>query len=311
LTLLRAIQGFGSGAEYAGAVLLAIEYAPPGKRGLYGSIPYTGVAAGLLLSLVAFSLSSRLPARQFAAWGWRVPFLLSALVVVVGMVLRASLKETPVFSELLKKGQISRSPIRDVFAVARRPLFCAWGARLGDNSLAYIYESFVIVYATQELGIPKPQILGALMASAAAQFVTVPLFGWISDKVGRRPVYLAGAVLSALFVFPFFKLLETRSLALIYGALFIVSAVAKTLMTSAQSPWFAEMFPAPVRYTGFALASEVTSPLSGGIAPIIATALLAADGGSPRFVSWYVVGLAAITALSVSLGPETRGLREN
>ena len=155
LTLLRAIQGFGSGAEYAGAVLLAIEYAPPEKRGLYGSIPYTGVAAGLLLSLIAFSLSSRLPARQFAAWGWRVPFLLSALVVVVGMVLRATLKETPVFSELMKTGQRSRSPIHEVFAVARRPLFCAWGARLGDNSLAYIYESFVIVYATQQLGIPK------------------------------------------------------------------------------------------------------------------------------------------------------------
>jgi MFS transporter, MHS family, shikimate and dehydroshikimate transport protein len=307
LTLLRAIQGFGSGAEYAGAVLLAIEYAPPGKRGLYGSIPYTGVAGGLLLSLIAFSLASRLPARQFATWGWRVPFLLSALVVVVGIVLRTSLKETPVFSELLKKGQTSRSPVHEVFAVARRPLFCAWGARLGDNSLAYIYESFVIVYATQQLGIPKPRILGALMVSAAAQFVTVPLFGWISDKVGRRPVYLAGALLSALFVFPFFKLLETRSTVLIYGALFIVSAVAKTLMTSAQSPWFAEMFPASVRYTGFALAREVTSPISGGIAPMIATALLAAGGGSPHLVSWYVVGLAAITAVSVSLGPETRG----
>jgi MHS family shikimate/dehydroshikimate transporter-like MFS transporter len=307
LTLLRAIQGFGSGAEYAGAVLLAIEYAPPGKRGLYGSIPYTGVAGGLLLSLIAFSLASRLPAREFATWGWRVPFLLSAVVVMVGIMLRTSLKETPVFSELLKKGQTSRSPVHEVFAVARRPLFCAWGARLGDNSLAYIYESFVIVYATQQLGIPKPRILGALMVSAAAQFVTVPLFGWISDKVGRRPVYLAGALLSALFVFPFFKLLQTRSTVLIYGALFIVSAVAKTLMTSAQSPWFAEMFPASVRYTGFALAREVTSPISGGIAPMIATALLAAGGGSPNLVSWYVVGLAAITAVSVSLGPETRG----
>jgi MFS transporter, MHS family, shikimate and dehydroshikimate transport protein len=307
LTLLRAIQGFGSGAEYAGAVLLAIEYAPPGKRGLYGSIPYTGVAGGLLLSLIAFSLASRLPAREFAAWGWRIPFLLSAVVVMVGIVLRTSLKETPVFSELLKRGQTSRSPVHEVFAVARRPLFCAWGARLGDNSLAYIYESFVIVYATQQLGIPKPRILGALMASAAAQFVSVPLFGWISDKVGRKPVYLAGALLSAIFVFPFFKLLQTRSTVLIYGALFIVSAVAKTLMTSAQSPWFAEMFPASVRYTGFALAREVTSPISGGIAPMIATALLAAGGGSPHLVSWYVVGLAAITAVSVSLGPETRG----
>ena len=306
LTLLRAIQGFGSGAEYAGAVLLAVEYAPPEKRGLYGSIPYTGLAAGLLLSLIAFSLASRLPAHEFMAWGWRVPFLLSAFVVVVGMVLRTSLKETPIFSQLIEKGQRSRAPVRDVWAVARRPLLCAMGARIGDNSLAYIYESFVIVYATQQLGVPRPQILGALMVSAAAQLFTVPLFGWLSDKVGRRPVYLAGALLSALFVFPFFKLLETRSVVLIYGALLLVSAVAKTLMTSAQSPWFAEMFPAPVRYTGFALAREVTSPISGGIAPMIATALLTAGGGSPHLVAWYVVGLGAITAISVSLGPETR-----
>lgn len=309
LTVLRAIQGFGSGAEYAGAVLMAIEYAPRGRRGLFASIPYTGVAAGLLLSLLAFSLSSRLPARQFAAWGWRLPFLLSALVVVLGMVLRVSLEETPIFSELIRTGQRSRAPIREVFAVARRPLLCAWGARLGDNSLAYIYESFVIVYATQQLAIPKPRILGALMASAAAQFATVPLFGWLSDKAGRKPVYLAGALLSGLFVFPFFKMLQTRSVVLIYAALFVVSAIAKTLMTSAQSPWFAEMFPAPVRYTGFALAREVTSPIAGGIAPMIATALLAAGGGSPHLVSWYVVALAGITVISVSLGPETHAGR--
>jgi MHS family shikimate/dehydroshikimate transporter-like MFS transporter len=305
LTVLRAIQGLGSGAEYAGAVLMAIEYAPYGRRGLFGSIPYIGVAAGLLLSLLAFSLSSRLPANQFSAWGWRLPFLLSALVVGLGIWLRISLKETPVFSELVRTGQRSRAPVRDVFAVATGSLLCAWGARLGDNSLAYIYESFVIVYATQQLAIPRPRILGALMASAAAQFVTVPLFGWLSDKVGRKPVYLAGALLSGLFVFPFFRLLETRSVAFIYVALFVVSAVAKTLMTSAQSPWFAEMFPAPVRYTGFALAREVTSPIAGGLAPMIATALLAAAAGSPRLVSWYVVALAGITVLSVSLGPET------
>ncbi|HEV2273128.1 MAG TPA: MFS transporter, partial [Acidobacteriaceae bacterium] len=249
LTLLRALQGLGSGAEYAGAVLMAIEYAPREKRGLYGSIPYTGVAAGLLLSLAAFSLASRLPGARFEAWGWRIPFLLSSLVVAFGMVVRASLKETPVFRELMNKGQVSRSPIREVFAVARRPLLCAWGARLGDNSLAYIYESFVIVYATQQLALPKAQVLEALMASAAAQFATVPLFGWLSDKAGRKPVYLAGALLSGLFVFPFFRLLQTRSILLLYAALFVVSAVGKTLMTSAQSPWFAEMFPARVRYT--------------------------------------------------------------
>jgi MFS family permease len=145
------------------------------------------------------------------------------------------------------------------------------------------------------------------MFSAASQFVTVPLFGWVSDKIGRKPVYLAGAALSGVFVFPFFAMLQTRSRPLIYLALFIVSGVAKTLMTSAQSPWLAEMFPSRVRYTGFALAREVTSPISGGIAPMLATVLLAVGKGSPYLVSLYVVALSVITGVSVLLGPETRG----
>jgi len=307
LTLLRAVQGLGSGAEYAGAVLMAIEYAPSNKRGLYGSIPYIGVAAGLLLSLVSFSWASRLPATQFDAWGWRVPFLLSSLVVAFGMLLRLRLHESPIFERLKEDGHISAAPVQELFRVARRNLFCAWGARLGDNSLAYIYESFVIVYAVQQLGIAKSTILDALMASAAVQFVTVPLFGWLSDQVGRKPVYLGGAILSGLFVFPFFAMLRTRSTLPIYVAILAVSAVGKIMMTSAQSPWLAEMFPSRVRYTGFTLAREVTSPISGGIAPIVATALLAVGGGSPYLVAWYVVVLAAVSAISVSLGPETRG----
>ncbi|MGA2989138.1 MAG: MFS transporter [Candidatus Korobacteraceae bacterium] len=307
LTLLRMSQGLGSGAEYAGAVLMAIEYAPDNRRGLYGAVPYIGVAAGLLMSLATFSLASRLPVQQFETWGWRIPFLLSSLVVVLGVVLRASLKETPIFAELAKKRKLSRAPVKEVFRIARRPLLCAWGARMGDNSLAYIYESFVIVYATHQLGLARSEIITALMFSAASQLVTVPLFGWVSDKLGRRPVYLAGAVLSGLFVFPFFIMLQTRSRPLIYLALFIVSGVAKTLMTSAQSPWLAEMFPSRIRYTVFALAREITSPISGGIAPMIATALLAVGKGSAHLVSLYVIMLSVITAISVFLGPETRG----
>jgi MFS transporter, MHS family, shikimate and dehydroshikimate transport protein len=252
-------------------------------------------------------LASRLPPPQFDAWGWRIPFLLSSLVVAIGLLLRSTLHETPVFSELRRQGHTSRAPLRELFAVARREVFVSWGARLGDNSLAYIYESFVIVYATQQLGMPKPRILSALMASAAAQFLTVPLFGWLSDRVGRKPVYLGGAVLSGAFVFPFFSILRTNSTLTLYAALFVVSSVAKIMMTSAQSAWFAEMFPPQVRYTGFTVAREVTSPLGGGIAPVIATALLAAAAGSPRLVAWYVVALAAITIVSVALGPETRG----
>lgn len=308
LCLLRALQGLGSGAEYAGAVLMVVEYAPANRRGLYGAAPYMGVALGLLLSLATFRFSSLLSHEQFEDWGWRIPFLLSAVVVAIGMIFRTTLKETPVFEEIKKKNARSRAPIKEVFRTSLRPLLCAWGARMGDNSLAYVYESFVIVYVTQQLKLPRDMIVTALMFSTAAQFVTVPGFGWLSDKIGRKPVYIGGALLSGLSVFPFFFLLQTKNVVLIYLSLFLVSSIAKTMMTSAQSPWLAEMFPARVRYSGFALAREVTSPIAGGLAPMVAVALLAAGGGSPYLVGWYVVALAVITGVSVFLGPETRGV---
>jgi metabolite-proton symporter len=308
LCLLRGLQGLGSGAEYAGAVLMVIENAPAKRRGLYGSLPYVGVALGLLMSLGTFSISSHLSKAAFEDWGWRIPFLLSAAVVALGLLLRSRLKETPVFLELQKKNAVVRSPLREVFKTSLRPMLCAWGARLGDNSLAYIYESFVIVYVTQQLHMARDSIVTALMFSTALQFITVPLFGWLSDLVGRKPIYIGGALLSGIAVFPFFKMLQTGELFWVYVGLFLVSSIAKTMMTSAQSPWLAEMFPPRVRYTGFALAREVTSPISGGIAPMIAVALLAAGNGSPHLVAWYVVALGVITAFSVFMGPETRGL---
>ena len=308
LCVLRALQGLGSGAEYAGSVLMVIEYAPANRRGLYSSAPYMGVALGLLLSLATFHYSSELTKEQFEEWGWRVPFLVSAIVVMVGLIFRATLKETPVFEELKEKNARSKAPIKEVFRTSLRPLLCAWGARMGDNSLAYVYESFVIVYVTQQLKLPRDMIVTALMFSTAAQFVTVPGFGWLTDKIGRKPVYIVGAVLSGMSAFPFFWLLQTKNPVMIYAGLFLVSSIAKTMMTSAQSPWFAEMFPANVRYTGFALAREVTAPIAGGLAPIIAVALLSAGAGSPHLVGWYVVVLAVITAVSVLFGPETRGV---
>jgi MFS transporter, MHS family, shikimate and dehydroshikimate transport protein len=307
LCVLRALQGLGSGAEYAGAVLMVIEYAPRKHRGLYGALPYTGVALGLLMSLFTFHLSSSLSKDAFESWGWRIPFLLSAVVVMIGLILRSSLKETPVFEEIRKNRAVAKAPVKEVFRTSLRPMLCAWGARLGDNSLAYIYESFVIVYVTQQLHMSRDVIVTALMFSTAAQFVTVPLFGWVSDRIGRKPVYIGGALISGLAIFPFFSMLQSGELVWVYTGLFLVSSIAKTMMTSAQSPWLAEMFPSRVRYTGFSLAREVTSPISGGIAPMIAVALLAAGGGSPTWVAWYVVALGVITAVSVFLGPETRG----
>lgn len=305
LLLLRMAQGFGAGAEYGGAVLMAAEYAPQRRRGMYAAMPYSGVAIGLMLSTGIMALFSMLPNEQFLAWGWRVPFLLSIAVVFVGLFLRLRILETPVFEEVKEAQEVVRAPIAEVWRTSKRSLFCAWGARMGDNSIAYIFEAFVIVYVTQQLGLPERMILTGLFIAGGLQFFTVPAFGALSDRLGRRPVYAGGAIASALFAFPFFWLMDTESKILIWLALIIATAAFKAAMTGAQAIFFAELFPAHIRYSGFALAREVTSPIAGGIAPLVATALLVWSGGEPWPVALYVFVLCAITAVSVFLAPET------
>jgi len=305
LLLLRIVQGLGAGAEYGGAVLIAAEFAPAGKRGLYAGLPYIGVAIGLLLSTGMFWLVSQLPEADFLSWGWRIPFLLSVLIVVLGIFLRFRLSETPVFEELAETGGTVRLPLRELLRTNRRELFCAWGARLGESAANYIFEAFVIVYVTTQLGMEKSIVLSALLAAAALQIVTVPFFASLTDKVGRKPVYMAGALLTGLFAYPFFWLLDSKSSSLIWFAVIFASAVTKTMMVAAQPAWLAELFDARVRFTGFALAREVPTPIGGGIAPLAATVLLSMAGGSPVYVIWYVIGLMAIVFVSLMLAPET------
>jgi len=305
LTLMRAIQGFGAGAEYGGAVLMLAETAPPHRRGLYAGLPYVGVAAGLLAANGAFAIVSALPEEDFLAWGWRIPFLLSIIGVAVGLVMRMTLHETPVFQEVKKSDLRVKLPFVEVFRTSPRNLFCAWGAQMGDKSMAYIFESLIIVYVTQQVGLPEHMVLTGLLIASAVQFLTVPAFAALSDKIGRRPVYMGGAILSALFAYPFFLLLDTGNKWVVWGAIVFASGVAKIMMTAAQAAWYAELFPAKVRYSGFAMARETLAPLSGGLAPIISVSLLALGNGNPIWVIVYMVGLCAITLISVGLGPET------
>jgi MHS family shikimate/dehydroshikimate transporter-like MFS transporter len=305
LSVLRAVQGFGAGAEYGGAVLMLAETAPAKRRGLYAALPYTGVAAGLIAANGAFALVSGLPEEDLLSWGWRIPFLLSIVGVGIGLVMRLRLHETPVFQEVKSSGLRVKRPLVEVFTRHPRNLFCAWGAQMGDKSLAYIFESLVIVYVTDQLGLGAQMVLTGLLVSAALQFVTVPAFAALSDRIGRRPVYIAGGVLSALFAYPFFLLLDTRNTVLIWLGIIIASSIAKTMMTAAQAAWFAEMFPPTIRYSGFALAREGFAPISGGLAPLISVSLLALGGGEPHWVVLYMAGLGVITTISVLLGPET------
>jgi metabolite-proton symporter len=305
LVVLRLVQGFGAGAEYGGAVIMAVEHAPPGKRGLFGSFAPLGVTVGLLLANGVFALFAALPHEEFVSWGWRVPFLLSIVLVVVGFYIRYRVSETPVFSEIAAKNAAARSPVIEAVKRHPREFLVVIGARLAENGLGYLFPVFALNYMTQQLHLPKTMVLEGNMLAYTVQLLTIPLFSALSDRVGRRPVYMGGALFSAAFAFPFFMLVGTQSQPLIYFALILGISVGVAAMFGPQAAYFAELFGARLRYSGFAFARELGSILAGGPAPFIATALLLYAGGQPWLVAGYFVLLSLITAAAVYFGPET------
>ncbi|MBI3831754.1 MAG: MHS family MFS transporter [Planctomycetes bacterium] len=304
LVVLRFIQGFGVGGEWGGAVLMAVEHSQGGKRGLSASWPQAGVPAGLLLSTGVFYAFASLPEDQFLSWGWRVPFLLGILLVGVGLFIRLSVMETPLFAKALET-KVSKIPILDAIREHPKNIVLAMGARFAENVYFYIMSAFVISYATAQLKLPKSVVLNGVLAASAVEFCTVPFFGWLSDRLGRRPVYLFGAIFSALFAFPFFWLLDTKSSAAIMVALVCGLSIGHAAMYGPQAAFFSELFGTKVRYSGASLGYQLSSPFAGGLAPLIATALLKYSDGDPWPVAAYLVACAAITILSVYLAAET------
>ena len=305
LVLLRLVQGFGAGAEYGGAVIMAVEHAPPGKRGRYGSVAPLGVTVGLLLANAVFWPFAAMPEEDFLSWGWRVPFLLSILLIVVGFYIRARVSETPVYAEIAAKNKAARSPVLEAVKKHPKEFLVVIGARMAENGLGYLFPVFALSYMTQQLGLPKPEILKANMIAYTVQLATIPLFSALSDRIGRRPVYMGGALFSAAFAFPFFFLVNTQAPLAIQFALILAISVGTAAMFGPQAAYFAEMFGARLRYSGFAFARELGSILAGGPAPFIASALLLYAGGEPWLVAGYMMLLALITAAAVYLGPET------
>jgi metabolite-proton symporter len=302
LVVLRLAQGFGVGGEWGGAVLMAVEHAPPGARGFYGSWPQIGVPAGLLLSTAAFAVSSRLPEDQFLAWGWRVPFLASILLVIVGLIIRLRILETPAFVRIRETRTAARQPIAEVLRRHPKEVLLGIGARLAENGAFYIYTVFVLVYATQKVKIDRQIVLNGVLIAAACMLAAVPLAGALSDRVGRRPVYLFGAVMTALFAYPLFVLLDTGSTPLVWLALFVVLVFAHAPMYGPQAAFLSELFGARVRYSGASLASQLSSLVAGGLSPFIATALLPYGRGA---LAAYIVMMAIVTIVSVLLATET------
>jgi len=304
VVVLRLAQGFGVGGEWGGAVLMAVEHAPAGKRGFYGSWPQIGVPAGLLLSTVIYSPFSRMAQEDFLSWGWRVPFLLSIVLVGVGMLIRVRILETPAFAQVKQKGDESRQPILDVLKHYPREVLVAMGARVAENGTFYLYSVFVLIYATQHVGMDRNIMLTAIMIAAAIELATIPLFGALSDRVGRRPVYMAGAIITGVCAYPLFWMLDTASPPLVRVALILGLSIGHAAMYAPQGAFFSELFGAKVRYSGASLGAQLAAVLAGGFSPIIATALLRYGYGRGA-LALFVAGLSLITIIAIAVARET------
>ncbi|HLY09608.1 MAG TPA: MFS transporter, partial [Planctomycetota bacterium] len=298
LVILRFIQGFGVGGEWGGAVLMAAEHSPQNKRGLSASWPQAGVPAGLLLANGVFAACNRLFGEQFLSWGWRVPFLLGIGLVGVGLFIRLRVLETPTFDKVRESSGVARVPILEVLRSHLRSVVLAMGARFAENVSFYLYTAWILTYITRQLGLPKDVALQGLLAASALEFLTIPAFGALSDRLGRRPVYMLGAVLTGLFAFPFFWLVDLRSVPVIWLALMLVLPVAHAAMYGPQAAFFAELFGTKVRYSGASLGYQLSSALAGGLAPIIAGGLLRMSQDRPWPVALYLVLSSLITLVS-------------
>src|SRR3954454_6122090 len=304
LVALRFVQGLGLGGEWGGAVLMSMEHGDPARRGVNASWPQVGLPAGLLLANGVLALISALTSDAgFLSWGWRVPFLLSGVLVLVGLWIRLTISESPLFEEIEQEHTKARMPILDVLRVYPRSVLIALGARIGVDVAFYTFVLFIVTYVTQVLKVPRATALHAVLIGAAVQLALIPLFGWLSDRLGRRPVYLFGAVGALLWVFAFFLLLNTRSAPLIVLAT-VVALVFHAAMYGPQAAFIAELFSTRLRYSGASLGYQIAGVLGGALAPIISIALLG------RFDSWvavavYVGAMLVITIVSVFAAQET------
>jgi metabolite-proton symporter len=306
LVVLRMAQGLGVGGEWGGAVLMSVEHAPKGKRGLYGSFPQMGVPAGLLGATAVFALmQSTTSEQQFLSWGWRVPFLVSIVLVGVGLFIRMRIMESPAFEQLKEAGTESKKPIVDVVKEHPRSVLVAMGMRIAENGAFYLFTVFVLAYGEETLNLGKTTMLTGVAIAAAIGLFTVPLWGTLSDRFGRRPVYMAGALFTLAFAFPFFWLVETKEPVLIWLAIVLGVNVGHDLMYGPQAAYYSELFGTRVRYSGASLGYQLASVLSGGFAPLIATALLAANHGNPTLVALYLAAMGVITVIATALAPET------
>jgi metabolite-proton symporter len=299
LILLRLVQGIGLGGEWGGALLLAVEYAPKERRGFFGSIPQMGVTIGLLLGTFVMSLMTMMPNDAFMSWGWRIPFLLSTLLVFFGLWIRKGIDETPSFKKVQEKGEIAKVPLLETLKTQWKEVLIAVGGKVVETAPFYIFGTFIVSYATTYLGFSKTAALNAVTIATVITTILIPVMGSWSDKIGRKLLYIGGTILMILYAFPYFWLLQQGSVTLMIIATIIGLGIIWAPITAVLGTMFSEIFKSNVRYTGITLGYQIGAAVAGGTAPLIATALLAEYDNSYVPVALYIIITSIISLIAV------------
>ncbi len=297
LVTLRLLQGIGLGGEYGGGMVMTVEHAPVHQRGFYTALVQVGTPAGFLVPIALLGiLSQTMAPPSFMAWGWRIPFLASVLLVALALFIRFRIDESPAFTRAVANEAPPAVPVLEAVRLHWRNILLGIGAKIAESGLFNIYAVFSITYGVTVLHLSKTLVLNGIFVGCALECVTLPLFGALSDRIGRKPVYVAGAILQAGFAFAFFPLLDTASIAGVWAAVAIGLAVGHGMMYGAQGAFFSELFPTRVRYSGLSLVQQIGPILGGGLSPLICVALLAAyHSTGPMMI--YMAGIALLSAL--------------
>jgi metabolite-proton symporter len=306
LTVLRALQGIGVGGEWGGSVLISMEWSRTHhRRGLVASWPQFGVPCGLFLSNLVILGFSAWSGADFVAWGWRVPFLLSIVLVGVGLWIRIGILETPVFKQLVASNKIEKTPILEVIKRQPKEIVLSALVRMAEQAPFYIFTAFIFAYGTGTLKMSRDLVLSAVLVASVVSFVSIPLFGHLSDRIGRRNMYLIGAAVTGVFGFIYFGLLSSGAPALVFVAI-VLSLIPHDMMYGPQAALIAEAFTPRLRYSGASLGYQLASIIAGGPAPLIATALLASYH-TGYAVAVYIAACAVVSLISAAMMPDYTG----
>jgi len=306
LTVLRFIQGVGVGGEWGGSVLMSMEWARSDhSRGFVASWPQFGVPCGLFLANLAVLAFSQLSGEQFLTWGWRVPFLLSIVLVGVGLWIRLGIQETPIFAKLAAENKIEKTPMLEVIKRHPKEILLSAFARMAEQAPFYIFTAFIFSYGTGTLKVSRDFLLTAVLAASLLSFFSIPFFGHVSDRIGRKNMYIIGAIVTGVFGFIYFGMLDTGSATIIFIAI-ILSLVPHDMMYGPQAALIAESFTGRLRYSGSSLGYQLASIIAGGPAPLIA-AWLFGTYHTPYAIAWYIAGCAVLSVVAAALMTDYTG----